>query len=28
VRQSPHPLASQLMDRLLRATLVASISPH
>jgi hypothetical protein len=28
VRQSPHPLVSQLVDRLLRATLVASISPH
>jgi hypothetical protein len=28
VRQSPHPLASQLVDRLLRATLVASISPR
>lgn len=28
VRQSPHPLASQVVDRLLRATLVASISPR
>lgn len=28
VRESSHPLASQLVDRLLRATLVASISPR
>ena len=28
VRESQHPLAGQLVDRLLRATLVASVSPH
>jgi hypothetical protein len=28
VRESPHPLATQIVDRLLRATLVASVSPR
>jgi hypothetical protein len=28
VRESEHPLATQIVDRLLRATLVASVSPH
>ena len=28
VRESPHPLAGQLVERLLRATLVASVSPR
>jgi hypothetical protein len=28
VRESPHPLAGQLVERMLRAKLVASVSPH
>lgn len=28
VRDSDHPLAAQMVDRLLRATLVAAVSPH
>jgi hypothetical protein len=28
VRESPHPLTTQIVDRLLRATLVAQVSPH
>ncbi|MGH7337329.1 MAG: hypothetical protein ACREI7_07120 [Myxococcota bacterium] len=28
VRESAHPLATQIVDRLLRATLVASVSPR